>query len=142
MRRAAAVLAAASVLGCGGGGAGDWDAAVIRAVARRAEAGSGERTLLILDRSGSPSGPELPFGIRQALTTAGFELDDGRSLDAPASRLLTLVDVARTGDEWLVGVTVHDTPDPDRSDPIPLVWRVQCMDGRCEAVDSMPRPPT
>jgi hypothetical protein len=141
-RRAAATLVAAIALACGGGQDGDWDAGAVRAVARQADAGRGELRLLIHRNVGGPGGAEMPFGMRQALTTAGFELADDDALSTPGARVLLFERSARADGGWRVDVAVHDTPDPEMRHGSRIAWRVRCIDGSCEAADSAARPPT
>lgn len=141
-RRAAALLAAAWIGGCGQGAGQDWDGAVLRAVAQRAEAGAGERRLIVLERVGSPRGPELPFGARQALTTAGFQLGGADALERENVRVLVFEQVHADGADRMVDVVVHDTPERAPGGGVPVRWRVRCVEGRCEAGDSTRRAPT
>jgi hypothetical protein len=115
--------------------AGDagWDPAVVRAVARQVQASHPGHAVRVLSRLGGPAGPELSWGVRQALTTAGIEVVDAAPAavaEQPDAALLVLEQALREGAEWVVGGRVEGVAETGAT---PLSWRVRCVDAVCEA---------
>lgn len=136
-RVAALVAAVVAAVGAGCGERGpteEWDAAVVRAVVRRVDASGAGRRLVVLDAG--RAGGELPWGVRQALATAGYEVGDSTVLRDTGVRALTLASSFRDGPDWLVDVYIHDTAQPPTDGGIGVRWRVRCMDQPCEVDDS------
>jgi hypothetical protein len=129
-----AALAGAVGTGCGEGGPGvEWDTAVVRAVVRRVDASSDGRRLVVVDTG--RAGGELPWGVRQALATAGYEVSDGSGVRDAGVRALTLESSFRDGGDWLVDVLI-DTAQASTDGRTGVRWRVRCVDQPCEVVDS------
>jgi hypothetical protein len=128
MRRLAMwALALAMVTACGrAGGPDDWDAAAVRAVAR---AEGAEGPLVVLDRVGGPQGRELPWGVRQSLTTGGIQLTGSDAPPDPVTRVLVLDASRRDGSDWLVDTRTIPPDGP----AMPATWRVSCANGSCNA---------
>jgi hypothetical protein len=127
------VLAAtAAASGCGGETGDGGDAGAARAVARRVEGAQEHGRLVVLATLQGADGAELPWGVRQSLTTAGFELGDSAVLADPDVRLLVFEDAQRAGADWALRTRTlqHGAP------PLRLTWRVRCDAGTCEVLDS------
>jgi hypothetical protein len=128
--RAVLLCAGFVAAGCGQRDVPDaWDATAARAVAR-AEAALEPRTPLVaLPLIGGSSGDELPWGVRQSLTTGGIELAAGPV--PPGVRVLTFHDARRDGDAWIFRTSVQrDDGSATQRD-----WRVRCTPAGCTAVD-------
>jgi hypothetical protein len=138
-RGAGALLLAGMVaVSCGRWEAAEgWDAGAARAVARRVEAADGERRLVVLHTVGSTAGAELPWGVRQSLTTAGIELGDSAVLHDPAVRLLILEEMQRVDGDWSLHTRTLQHGQPAAR----VTWRVRCDDTSCEVLDSLARTP-
>jgi hypothetical protein len=148
---AAGVLLCALVIALDGCGVPapdtDWDAAVARTVARRVQAAYPEVDVRALGRVGSADGTELPWAVRQALTTAGIEIAVSNPTRDGDTMLLVFERSARDGAEWQVDVRLENEPPATTTSPAgtpppdvtALTWRVRCVGGACEAVDSVIR---
>jgi hypothetical protein len=123
----------------------DWDAAVARTVARRVQAAHPESAVRVLGSIGSVEGAELPWAMRQALTTAGIEITASNGTRHTDAVLLVFERSARNGAEWSVDVRLENAPPVAPPGPVPdviaVTWRIRCVGGACEAVDSVIRVP-
>jgi hypothetical protein len=121
----------------------DWDAAVARTVARRVQAAYPEADVRVLGSVGSVDGAELPWSMRQALTTAGIEVTASNGTRHADAVLLVFERSVRNGAEWSVDVRLENAPPAAPAAPLPdaiaVTWRIRCVDGACEAVDSVIR---
>jgi hypothetical protein len=141
---AGGVLLSALVIAFGGCGVPapdtDWDAAVARTVARRVQAANPGIDVRVLGRVGSTDGAELPWAVRQALTTAGLEIAASNGNRHADTMLLVFERSTRDGAEWQVDVRLENAPPTTPApDVTALTWRVRCVGGACEAVDSVIR---
>jgi hypothetical protein len=147
LRRLLAVPAACVlVAGCGDPGAtGEWDGAAVRTLVRRVQEGHPDRDVRVLGHAGGAGGPELPWSVRQALVTAGIEVvaaaDAAAAVAEPDVTLLVLERSVREGTEWLVDVRLEDAAVDAAVDAASLRWRVRCVNGMCETVDSTVQAP-
>jgi hypothetical protein len=121
----------------------DWDPAVARTVARRVQAAYPEAGVRVLGTVGSAEGVELPWSVRQALATAGIEVAASDGAEHSDAVLLVFERSERDGAEWRVDVRLEhaaaSTPGSTaRRVATAVTWRVRCVGGACEAVDSMP----
>jgi hypothetical protein len=127
----AAALTLAGVLAATACGVRDtadaWDPGAARAVARQAAAEL-EQPLRVLATAGGPGGPELPWGVRQSLTTAGIEVTSERQ-PVPGSPLLVFIEQRRDGELWVVRTALL------RADAAAdtATWRVHCDEATCRA---------
>jgi hypothetical protein len=124
------------------GAGGEWEPAAVRAVARRVQAGHAEREVRVLHTIGTPTGPELPWSVRQALATGGIEV--AGTVEGTGVLLLVFEGSRRDGADWLVDVRLEDAPAAPPAGAMPaatmaLTWRVRCGNGACEATDSVAR---
>jgi hypothetical protein len=115
--------------GCGRWEAQDgWDAPATRAVAR-AEAAAGEGPLIVLQYVAASRDAELPWGVRQSLTTGGIQLTDNPTPPDATSRVLIFDAARRDGSDWVVDTR---TVLPGGSVQ-PTTWRVRCDNDLCTA---------
>jgi hypothetical protein len=120
----------------------DWDPAVARTVARRVQAAYPEAGVRVLGTVGSAGGTELPWSVRQALATAGIEVAASPGAEHSDAVLLVFERSAREGAEWRVDVRLENAaagPPGSTSRPAAaaVTWRVRCVGGACEVVDSV-----
>lgn len=118
--------------GCGRWDAREgWDPAAVRAVARAAAAGD---AVAVLGRTGGPGGEELSWGVRQALTTGGFQVVDSADMTGTGVPVLVLESSRRDGDDWVMHTHMLQQPGAGPSAAGPSrTWRVRCQDDLCEA---------
>jgi hypothetical protein len=97
-----------------------------------------------------PDGAELPWGVRQTLTTAGFQVVDTATQPAPDAVLLAFESSVREQDAWRLYGRVEEPADAatsaDAARPsVPpgltraLSWRVRCTTAGCEVLDTTER---
>jgi hypothetical protein len=118
-----------------------WEPAVVRAVARQVQASQPPQEVRVLSRVGGPAGPQLSWGVRQALTTAGIEVVDAvpaAGEEQPDAALLVLERSWRDGAEWVVDGRLEGAAELAAH---PLSWRVRCVDAVCEAAEPAARDP-
>jgi hypothetical protein len=128
------VVAWCAATSCGGAGAGQWDPAVVRAVARQAEAELGGERLVVLHTIGGTGGAELPWAARQALVTAGVEVTDTKAPRDPAVTMLVFEQSRITAGEWQVTTRlVRASAASPGDDALPRRWLVRCPDQQCTA---------
>ncbi|HSJ23211.1 MAG TPA: hypothetical protein VK929_00920 [Longimicrobiales bacterium] len=121
------LLISAVGTGCAAGEArDDWDPAAVRAVARAAAAGG---DVAVLHAAGRPPRDELPWGIRQTLTTAGFMVVDSTAVRDPDGRVLVLESSRPDGTDWIVRTYMLQ---PGGAGPS-TEWLVRCQADLCEA---------
>jgi nucleotide-binding universal stress UspA family protein len=124
----ALALAGVLVAGCGVRDAPDtWDASAARAVARQA-ATELEQPLRVLATAGGPGGPELPWGVRQSLATAGIEVT-GERQPVPGSPLLVFIEQRRDGELLVVRTLLLRAGAAADT----TTWRVHCGEATCRA---------
>jgi hypothetical protein len=130
MKLAAAVLLCAAFLNAAcrhEDGHDAWDPGAARAVARAEAATEPGTPLVALPAIGGAGGAELPWGVRQALTTGGIQLASGAP--PPGTRLLTFRDARRDGEDWVFRTTVQRAG----IDVTEREWRVRCTADSCTA---------
>lgn len=129
MRQPALLVALAAVLlsACARDAGAAWDPGAARAVARTAAAEAPDESFAVLQYHGNARGRELPWGVRQSLTTGGIALAADVSA---ASRVLILDDARRDGDEWVLYTRIHRGSAGQDT----VAWRVRCPNNACEAV--------
>jgi len=103
-----------------------WDAAAARAVARTAAAEAPGESFAVLQNQGGSRGRELPWGVRQSLTTGGITVAEDV---AAASRVMILDDARRDGEDWIVHTRIHRRSAAQDT----VAWRVRCPNDACEA---------
>jgi hypothetical protein len=129
------LLCAGATAACGQGPVHEeWDPGAVRAVARAEAATEPGTPLVARPTIGGPGGEELPWGIRQTLTTAGIELASGEP--APGVRLLTFHDARREGDDWILRTNVERNGTGSRK----TTWRVRCAENSCIAAPEPEEP--
>jgi hypothetical protein len=109
----------------------EWDGGAARAIARRVDASQDEGRLVVLSTLRGSDGDELPWGVRQSLTTAGFELGDSTVLNDPDVRLLVFDRAERADGDW----TVHTRTLRHGAPPTSAIWLVRCGEESCEVVE-------
>jgi hypothetical protein len=106
----------------------EWEPAAARAVVRHVQEQNPGTRVAVLGTEGA-GGAELPWGVRQSLTTGGVEVVS-RDPASPGMALLVLDRSARSNGDWLVDTTYHPDPAggarPDRAR-----WRVSCRAEQC-----------
>jgi hypothetical protein len=112
-------------------------------VARRVQAAHPEAGVRVLATVGSAEGAELPWAVRQALATAGIEVAASHGAEPSDPVLLVFERSERDGAEWRVDVRLENAAaSPSGSTTRPaataVTWRVRCVGGACEAIDSVP----
>jgi hypothetical protein len=100
--RAISILLAGSLLACAGGSRDEWEPAAARAVARHVQAAEPAARLVVLAHSGGAQRDELPWGVRQSLTTAGIVVGDSSMIDEPGVLLLALDGSERDDGAWRI----------------------------------------
>jgi hypothetical protein len=132
------VVLLAVLAGCGTQVAGgEWDASAARAIARRVQAGHPAREVRVLGTIGEPMGPELPWSVRQSLTTGGIEIAGAGAASEPGTTLLVFEHSERAQGGWRIDVRLEGLDDAGAA--AALTWRVRCGADGCEAVDSVAR---
>jgi hypothetical protein len=111
--------------GVGYDGADGWNAAAARAVARTAAAG---QPLVVLERAGGPTGPELPWGVRQSLTTGGVQVIGNNAMRRVEAPVLIFDESRRDGEDWVVRTRRVHAGTEDTT-----TWRVRCAGDTCQA---------
>jgi hypothetical protein len=130
------LAACAASTGCGRWETAEgWDGGAARAVARQVEAAHEEGRIVVLSTLGDATGEDLPWGVRQSLTTAGFELGDSAAVADPDVILLIFEESRRAGADW----HVHTRTLRQDAQPLRLTWTVRCDDDSCTVVESVPR---
>jgi hypothetical protein len=109
----------------------EWDGGAARAVARRVDASQDEGRLVVLSTLRGSGGDELPWSVRQSLTTAGFELGDSTVLNDPDVRLLVFDRAERADTVW----TIHTRTLQRGAPPMSVIWLVRCGDDACEVIE-------
>jgi hypothetical protein len=119
-----------------------WDGAAARAVARHVEAATPGTRVVALSTAGI-GGAELPWDVRQALTTGGTEVVSEDPAAAGTALLIFERSGQRDGD-WLLDTTLQGRAQTDFQDELPVPhraqWRVRCDAEPCEVVEVVPRP--
>jgi hypothetical protein len=119
---------------CSGAGAEQWDPAVVRAVARQADAELDGERLVVLHTIGGADGAELPWAARQALATAGIEVVDTTVLREPGVALLVFQQSRLMAGDWQVTTRLVRAGAPPVGDAKPSRrWLVRCPDQQCTA---------
>jgi hypothetical protein len=106
----------------------EWDPAAARAVARHMQDATPAARIVVLATAGL-GGAELPWGVRQSLTTGGVEVVD-RDPATPGTALLIFEQSSRSDGDWLIDTTLHaDTATS--TPPARGSWRVRCEGDQC-----------
>lgn len=132
-RRFAAIVACAAAPLTGAacaGAASDWEPAAVRAVAREVEAMHPGDRIVVLATIGTGAGTELPWGVRQALTTGGLEVAAAGAPVPADAVLLTFERSAERDGEWWIDTQITGSALPADGR---MAWRVRCQESRCEA---------
>jgi hypothetical protein len=106
-----------------------WDAGAARAVARAAAAAQPQQPMVVLNAVGGPGGEELPWGVRQSLTTGGVQVADTAALHDGQTSVLIFESSTRTNAEWIVHTRLVRADGPSES----TAWRVRCTNDTCDA---------
>lgn len=126
VRRTAALLLVAFTAACAGSERTEWDPAAVRSLARHiAEREAGQQ--LVVAATGGPDQAELPWGVRQSLTTGGLAIGDTTAHRTDGVVLLVLERSARSDDAWLIDTRLERTGGSTQRES----WVVRCTDAGC-----------
>jgi hypothetical protein len=137
-RLPAAIVAAGCVLqpACRVPHAGtDWNEGAARTVARHVQAADPGTWLVVLGSIGGAAGAELPWAVRQSLTTGGIEVGDTSALRQPDTALLVFESASRTEGEWIMETRLERAEPAAAALPDRARWRVRCTGDQCTIVE-------
>lgn len=134
VRMMAAVLLLWSGAGCRPQHAAiEWEPGAVRAVARDIQQRHPNHTVVALSRAGSVEGHELPWGVRQSLTTGGVEVVDAIDTE-PATIVIVFEASTRADGDWLIDTSLAGGGAQQLDVPAAASWRVRCNES-CTVVD-------